>query len=343
MFAVGLSACTSGGAARVEPAHVMLYDKARNCEVDRPDPAGIGPRKNGSLRPGAIALDCFRFPSSNPGKEFAYELALKSDLDRNRLAFVLLSQADTICIVEKSLMLERQAEVNGWLSIATTGLSVASTIVTGDQASNILSGGAAFTSGSRDHVNTHVYRNQIIQTVTTAIDTKRGEALADILTNLKKKKEEYSIDAAIRDVNAYHQLCSFGTGLQLVMEAVEKQAAYEEAIKLNRIDTELSRLERDLRTAGRTSEEGKAIITQMNALREARILRSTDVDLNPPDPDDATGQVVTPAPAAPGGGTPVVTPDPAAGGDGDGEAEGDAAAPDGAVQPAVVPATEDEG
>jgi len=102
----------------------------------------------------------------------------------------------------------------------------------------------------------------------------------------------------------------------------------------------LSRLERDLRTAGRTSEEGKAIITQMNALREARILRSTDVDLNPPDPDDATGQVVTPA--APGDGTPVVTPDPAAGG-GDGEAEGDTAAPDGAVQPAIVPATEDEG
>ena len=244
-----LAACTSGGAARVEPSHVAVYDKTRSCEVDRPEAPGLAVKfkdsetRDARRRPGSIDLSCFRFKKSDPqGK--AYADAEKTKVGRNRLANAIIMQSDSVCGVEKALMLERQAEVNGWLSIAATGLSVTSSIVTGDLASNILAGGSAFASASRDHVNAHVYRNQIIQTITSAIDGKRALKLTEIEQNLAKETGDYSIDQAIREINQYHQLCSFGVGLQTVMEAVEKQQQFEETLKIYAMEQELDRLRR---------------------------------------------------------------------------------------------------
>jgi hypothetical protein len=147
--------------------------------------------------------------------------------------------------------------------------------------------------------------------VTTAIDTKRTEALGLIQANLKKTKESYPIDAAIRDVNAYHQLCSFSTGIQLVMEAVEKQQAYEDAIKLGQIESELIRLGRDLDIAGLDTSGGQAIAAQMNRLRQERILRTTGFDLAPPSPQDASEQDTSGAEGEATEETPAAADDPA--------------------------------
>ena len=305
LVGVVTAGCIDGGKARVEPSNVASYYRENECEVDRPgDPA---PFRNSESRrrPGAIDLSCFRFPDqrrvelrqvrtrdsqaqaapAEAGNDTAerslgataYEAAVKTEIDRDRLVYALIGQADNICTIEKSLMMEWQAAVNGYLSIATTGLSTASTIVTGELASNILSGGAALTSGSRDHVNTHVYRNQIIQTITSAIDSERSTTLSDIQQRLVQKVEQYSIDEAIRDVNAYHQLCSFGTGLQVVMQAVEAKEENDKSLRLNAIDEQIEYLSG--RAENLVDSAKLAVEADIRALERERIRLVTGISL----------------------------------------------------------------
>ncbi|MEA3543169.1 MAG: hypothetical protein U9R77_13770 [Pseudomonadota bacterium] len=242
-----MSACAGAGGARVEPVTMAVYPDRDGCRTLRePDVHAGKPKPTAAdSRPGAIDLSCFTFPGSG---QTAYVTAAGSDTARNRLAAVLLKQADDVCTSEKALLLKRQAEVNGWMSILTTGLSTTSTIVSGDLAKSILSGGAAITSGSRDHVNTHVYRNQIIQTITKAIDTERTRLHDLIVPHLKQDITTYNVDEMIREVNAYHQACSFGTGLQIVMDSVEKREAFNRAAQVQSINDELRALETDRRT-----------------------------------------------------------------------------------------------
>lgn len=310
LFLAGLlPACTSGGAARVEPASISVYSANRGCEVERPDAPGMAAKfkpesnRNELRRPGAINLDCFQFPGGS-GQGSAYKDAVAKIEDRNRLANALIAQSDSICTIEKSLMLERQAEVNGWLSIASTGLATAATIVTGELASNILSGTGALASASRDHVNTHVYRNQIIQTVTTAIDSERSAALVELEKKFKLKVSEYPIDQAIREVNAYHGMCSFGFGMQKVMEAVEKQEELKQQLRISAIEGELIRLSQP----GIKSEQD---VPEIKAALNAELVKlKTGVSL-PTTPQQADPPVGggTPDPEAEGGDTDDDNPD----------------------------------
>lgn len=188
----------------------------------------------------------------------------------------MLKQADDVCTSEKALLLKRQAEVNGWMSIFTTGLATTSTIVTGELAKSILSGGAAIVSGSRDHVNTHVYRNQIIQTITKAIDTERTRLLEILMPHLKQDVAAYNVDEMIREVNAYHQACSFGTGLQIVMESVEKREAFDKMARVQSIDDQIRTLE---------DERGRSIApadadARMQILHDERIRLATGVTID---------------------------------------------------------------
>ncbi|WP_312218338.1 hypothetical protein [Sphingobium yanoikuyae] len=288
-----LSGCISAGSARVEPVTMAVYPDGQRCgQVRKPQDVRLNDRQPDDFRPGAIDLSCFRFPEDENvdaeqpaankkqnARLTAYARAAGNSADRNRLAAILLKQADDVCTSEKALLLKRQAEVNGWLSIATTGLSTVSTIVTGELAKSILSGGAAITSGSRDHVNTHVYRNQIIQTITKAIDTERSRIFDVMKPNLALDSGKYNVDAMIRDVNAYHQACSFGTGLQIVMDAVEKREAFEKMDKIQKIDDQIRTLrdsrDRQLATA--------ATDTALELLEKERVRLATGITVDAPD------------------------------------------------------------
>jgi hypothetical protein len=240
-----VSACTSGARARVDPPNIAAYKvNYEACPVYRPPAPGLlvklkSPERQRELRRfGAIPLDCFTFPDND---QPAYKLAVGTgnEAGRDRLINALMTHSDAICTVEKSIMLERQAEVNGWLSIFATGMSISSTIVTGELASNILAGGSALANASRDHVNTHVYRNTIIQTITKAIDTERAAMRTAIEAKFSRKNSDYSIDHGIRDVNEYHGMCSFGVGLQKVMEAVDRQEDLRKQLRVSVIESVL--------------------------------------------------------------------------------------------------------
>ena len=142
--------------SRIDPQVVAAYSKHPN--IKGPGNRSCPSRIAGDTRSGAINLDCFTWDDSG---ETAYSLAVKSDGDRNRLMDILVGRSNTLCNNDLARLVANEATVNTSLSIATSALSAAATIVTGDQASNILSGLAGTTNASRSHINAEVYRNTL--------------------------------------------------------------------------------------------------------------------------------------------------------------------------------------
>ncbi len=157
---------------------------------------------------GVVNLDCYTFPGEIEQKT-AYQKALASSLDRNKLVAVLVKQSDNMCTAELGTLNAHEAEVNTGLSVLTTALSATSTLLGGQQAKSILSALATTASGTRDHINVHIYRNQIAQSVSKAIETERSSLLDKIESSKKIDYRVWTIDDAIRDVDNYHRQCSF--------------------------------------------------------------------------------------------------------------------------------------
>ena len=206
-------------------------------------------------------------------------LASKTVADRNRLAHILLAQSDAICTSEKGLMFKRQAEVNGYLSIAATALSTVSSIVTGDQAKSILSGGAAISSASRDHINTYAFYNQMMPALTKAIDNARTSKMTYLKSRLDDPIDKYSVDAMIYDVNAYHQLCSFTTAIQEVDDAVSKKQAYQAILLRANLETARLKLESERLSIAAAAAKDPSLKPQLDDI-DARLkaIRKEDME-----------------------------------------------------------------
>lgn len=183
---------------------------------------------------GAIDLDCFRFPEDRgpPGARVAtgqpaYFRAVEDGLARNRLASILLKQSDDICVIELSQLRANEATVNTGLSTLTTTLSAAATIVGGKLAKSILSGTASAISGTQSHINVQVYRNQISEAVAQAIEVDRARQRDLITGKYGEGVKTWTVDDAIRMVNAYHGTCSFYKGLELLLMAPGQEKVRE--------------------------------------------------------------------------------------------------------------------
>ncbi|GGO90323.1 hypothetical protein EV664_101240 [Stakelama pacifica] len=260
LAATSLSGCIQSSAARVEPLDLTVRKQSSECYVDPP------PRHRTFLgtvesvtRPGAINLDCFRLykgATDTSPPLFTEILTLteskpeRAKMLRNALADALIQHADSICLAEESSMLVRQAQINGYSSIASTGLSTVSTIVTGNLAKSILSGGAAFVGASRDHINSNAYFNQLMPTIIRAIETERRK----FLTNAIDKRREdsisgYSAYQMIRDANHYHQLCSFTVGIDAIVNSVEGKAESDDIRRVNGVRQSIAEIDAQLSSA----------------------------------------------------------------------------------------------
>ncbi|MEJ7927636.1 hypothetical protein WG908_12820 [Sphingobium sp. AN641] len=271
--AIVLSGCeTISTKARVNPNTVADYHQSSCPTV----------RGGGLSRLGVIDLDCFRFPSdkapdpTDPDAAFdptAYKAASADAAARGRLESVLLTQADNICTLEKGRMTSVEAATNSGFSIATTALSAASTIVGGDLAKSILSGAAAVTSGSQDHINTHVYRNQITQAITKVIDGERAKVLTELISKRKTAIGDYPVDEMIRLVNRYHQTCSFSHGLQVLLDAGVNAAGRDAIIEERNLRATATFLQTQIGTADPSTktaleEKRKEVLLKIAAVRE---------------------------------------------------------------------------
>jgi hypothetical protein len=225
-----------------------------------------------------------------------------------------LKHSDDVCTLELGRLTANEAITNSSLSILNTGLSTASTIVGGNLAKTILSGGAAFIGASRDHINVHVYRNTIAQAVSQVIASERKTLATDIRNRYSSEVSDWTIDDAVRAVNVYHGQCSFYKGLELLLKAADNntdlqafRSARLQQSQMARLDQEIRSLE--ARTAATTDAASKAKLeARVTELLLARSKLGTGSGV--PDEDTAgTSETVAPAPTPePAGGTSAEGP-----------------------------------
>jgi hypothetical protein len=283
--ALALPACSQWKAtARINPSTVAVY------------PGGIGPKlaaRHGGdatdcpltggysdTKRGAVNLDCFRFPESTgvtPLGPPAYDLAVPAPppeparakaareaaaTARNRLAAVLVKQADDICVLEKGRLVATESSANFLLSFITQAVSGASTIVSGERAKSILSGIATLSSGTQDNVNATFYRNQLIQAINKALDRERANIMVQINANRARDIDAYTVDEMIALVNSYHQACSFERGLQVLLDAALDSKGAEAALQNRSRDSAVQKLKAQvayLRTQREAAEDGSEL------------------------------------------------------------------------------------
>lgn len=264
---LALAACnTLQAQSRVDPQTIAIYPAAT------PTMTGTCVEKiHGDVRFGAINLDCLTFAGST---DLAYQEASDDRGARNRLAAILLKQSDDVCTVELGRLTANQAMVNTGFSTATTALATAGSIVTGQLAGNILSGLASASNATRNHINAEVYRNLLSAAVTKAIRQERDSQRSTLLGKFSKDFPDYSVDQMIMDVNRYHQVCSFFSGLDLVITAVDRNAYFRNdprrtaATAIDNVRAQIAAINRQLGRKDISPEEKTELLTQRAALRE---------------------------------------------------------------------------
>jgi len=249
-LAVGMAGCASlGRSARVSPVSMAFTPAPAGCPyvpgIDKDDPRL------------AIDLSCFTFPGDRVN---AYQKARGTDANaraaRNELEGRLVKQADDICQIERGSMYAKEAATNAALSFVSTALSTVSTIVGGEQAKSILSGGAGLAGSTRDNLNANIYRNQIIPAITQAIETEKGRIFTDLQSKRSLSTSDYPVDEMIRLVNSYHQACSFERAVQVLLKATVNQEGVNAIIADRNYSARLASLREALEAAQTRKAQG---------------------------------------------------------------------------------------
>ncbi len=158
--------------------------------------------------------------SCRSGALTAYVRAINDQKAFDRLFAILVQRSDRICEVHKSDIVASSSILNTALGLAVTGLSGAGTVVAGAAVKAAVAAATTATSGSKSLINEEVYQKLFVGTIVSAIDTSRNEMLATI-ANHRKENVEYTVDDMVRDVQEYHQRCSFYNGLVVLSEKIE--------------------------------------------------------------------------------------------------------------------------
>jgi hypothetical protein len=104
--------------------------------------------------------------------------------------------------------------------VASLGLTSAGTVAAAEAAKSALAAAATGVTGVQAAMNEQIYQQLFVGTIVNTIDGSRTEKLAEITAQRGLSIEAYSVDDMIRDVQQYHQSCSFYEGLVLLHETV---------------------------------------------------------------------------------------------------------------------------
>ncbi|MEM6904875.1 MAG: hypothetical protein AAF568_03190 [Pseudomonadota bacterium] len=150
-----------------------------------------------------------------------FDAGFRSLLGRNRLQDHLVYLSNDVCDINKAAMFGKITTSNILFDLSTIGLAAASTIVTGVNASRILSGAATATAGSRASLNENLIQNQLVTTLTRTIDNDRLEFLKSLASLRSQDLDSYTVEAAIADAILYHQKCSIYSALATLSVSAE--------------------------------------------------------------------------------------------------------------------------
>jgi hypothetical protein len=144
---------------------------------------------------------------------------------RNALQNFVLSHSDKICAKHQAYIIANAAAWNigtGFLANLFSGVGA---VAGGASTKAALAGAAALSGGTRDLVDSEVYQKLFAAAIVKASDTERTKQKAAIYQNQTRSPQDYTVDKALDDAQAYHIACSFASGVQLVSQAVQRDAA----------------------------------------------------------------------------------------------------------------------
>lgn len=133
----------------------------------------------------------------------------------------MIALSDKKCSWYKATVM---ANANIWnISAGTAAIlfAGASSVISHANTAADLAAAAAATSGIRSLANQEIYSDALVTTILRAIDVKREKKLAVISAGLLA--DNYSVAAAVRDVQTYHDACSLVAGLVEVTSALDNR------------------------------------------------------------------------------------------------------------------------
>lgn len=295
-----------GASSRVDPVSVARYPDGQVMPVVSCD---LGDGDYNGIRNVVINLDCFQFPedrrypsvNSRSERQTAYAEAVSSEAARNRLTDIILGNSNLVCTVEMGQLTGNEALVNTSLNILGTAATTAANIVTGGQASSILTGIGTLSHASRSHIAADVYRNTFSYAISRAITIERQKLLRELRARYGEKTTSFSVDEAIRLANEYHTTCSLYRGLALVLESVEGDRRSQEAQARRARIQELQDQVRQL--IDQKNRMGEANTTRIQGLIDQLNARIVQLQLaDAPAEGNSEGSGSDPAPGEPGTG-----------------------------------------
>jgi hypothetical protein len=111
--------------------------------------------------------------------------------------------------------------------VTQLGLSLATTAVGGAETKTILGAISAGVTGSKLAIDKNFFFEKTVPVLITSMNAQRKEALAPILTGMKKSTDDYPLAQALSDMDAYYFAGTFIGALQAMQAdagAKEKQA-----------------------------------------------------------------------------------------------------------------------
>lgn len=159
----------------------------------------------------------------------------KLKLHRNSVQDRILAVSASRCNVFKTYLRREQSDTNFLLGSSTTIAGVLGSLVTGADASRVLSGAAGILSGVQAEYNSDYYSNLAAQVITQGIDLRQNQLLDDIVKERQVRSVAvYSMEAAVKDALVYDGMCSTVTGLQVAAESIKEQdtPSFAQAVKM---------------------------------------------------------------------------------------------------------------
>jgi len=141
------------------------------------------------------------------------DAANRDNVCRNRLADHLIGLSNDMCAQHKVRIHSNAALINTSATALATTLGGIGALVTGSDASRILSGSAGMTTALQSNVNENIFQNQLASAILKQIDNQREAKLKDIRAHYNENTKTYSAEHMVADVNDYNNLCAFSEAL----------------------------------------------------------------------------------------------------------------------------------
>jgi hypothetical protein len=286
------------------PGDAPTFDLQADCM-----PSHLEPDTRPDAKPGAVA--CFR-PTMF---RFTDDSGTSPDqaVMRNRFQDYLMWRSEQQCERHKARLVATQSTANFAFNTVTTSTAAVAAIVLAP-ASNILAALAAISSGTRSHMNEDFYRQYIGPAIVKRINVDRASKYTDIMskrvvqatdstaisviattksvtttvdtttaTRRLALLQDYTVEAAIADVERYNQLCSFISGLSSLVDPGEK---FDDTAK--GLQARIQML-RDMQTANEAQAKALLASSATNTLTAsdrtdadaaAKRLRDTNADIS---------------------------------------------------------------